>query len=292
MKMIKYEENSKEIIYESIKHNHKLPIKINRIDLTGQEEYCQIPKHWHRSLEIIIPKNGVTEVWVEGKIHYVYPDHFLIVNSKEIHSCRGKEAHQLYHGYAMQIRFDFLNSVFENIDQYYFDSICDDDQEMIQGLLEQLISLYFSNDNLKGIKIYSLTYDLLYILLKQHCHEKTSGYKIDSKKQKERLVTILSYIDEHYNEINDVKQLAEKFHLSYGYLANLFKKYLHISIHEYTNMARIKQVEQDLILSDIPITDICYKHGFTNTKSFYREFKKYYHITPKEFRKNAQNIKQ
>lgn len=87
-------------------------------------------------------------------------------------------------------------------------------------------------------------------------------------KQKTKLIQILSYLD----EICDVQEVAE---------------YFHMSMTEYVNFVRIKTIKKDLILTDSSIMDICLSHGFTNTKSFYRELAKYHKQTPKEYRKSA-----
>ncbi len=288
MKLVKYEDNSSEVIYESIKSNVKAPIYIATIDFNGTEENCQVPMHWHRSIEIIIPKMNSTEAWIEGKLYYVEPNQFLIVNSKEVHRCRSKVCNQKYFGYALQINYEFLQSIFDDIDAFYFDTVCQDETEVLD-ILNQIIDIYFSNDSLKNIQMMGLVYELIYLLLSHHCHSKEDGYSIQSEKQKDRLVEILTYIDDECDTIVDVKSIAEHFHLSYGYVANLFKTYLHTTIHDTISFARIKKIEIELITTDKSITDIYSSHGFTNSKSFYREFSKYNNMTPKEFRKKARN---
>ncbi|MCD8027256.1 MAG: AraC family transcriptional regulator [Erysipelotrichaceae bacterium] len=288
MQMIKYEDTSNEILYEAIKSNVKAPIYVATIDLNGTEENCQIPMHWHRSLEFIIPKINSTETWIEGKLYFVDPNQFLIVNSKEVHRCRGKVVNQKYYGYALQINYEFLQTLFDDIDAFYFDTIYINENEIL-NILNQIIDIYFSNDSLKNIQMMGLIYELMYVLLSNHCHLKSEGYFIQSEKQKNRLVKILTYIDDECDHITDVKSIAEHFHLSYGYVANLFKTYLHITIHDALSQARIKHIENELITTDKSITEIYTAHGFTNTKSFYREFSKYHDMTPHAYRKNARN---
>lgn len=286
MQMIKYEDTSNEIIYESIKSNVKAPVYVATINLKGNEENCQIPMHWHRSLEVIIPKINSTEAWIEGNLYYVNPNQFLIVNSKEVHRCRSKVINQKYFGYALQINYEFLKSLFDDIDAFYFDTICTNETEVLD-ILNQIIDIYFSNDNLKNIQMMGLVYELMYTLLSKHCHLKSEGYSIQSEKQKDRLVEILTYIDDECDHITDIKSIAEHFNLSYGYIANLFKTYLHTTIHDVLNQARIKRIENELITTDKSITEIYTTHGYTNSKSFYHEFAKFHDITPNAYRRNA-----
>lgn len=290
MKMIKYEDNSQEILYEQIQPDLKTSVKIVEIKLKGDEIDCQVPKHWHRSIEIIIPRIGSTEAWIEGKIHHVFPNDFLIINSKEIHSCRNVYPHTPYLGYAIQIKYDFIKSCFKEINHYSFKtSYHGEKHDYLNYLLNEIIDLFSSENQFKHIKLQSHILDLVYCLLSYCSYQKTNEYTIQSSKQKNKLVDILSYIDENSDDYIDVNDLAKNFHLSYGYIANLFKTYLNISINEYINYVRIKKIEKDLIISDDSIMDICLSHGFTNMKSFYREFNKYHDQTPKEYRKTALN---
>lgn len=288
MKMIKYEEDSQDILYEQVQPEFALPVKVVEVNLSGDEIECQVPKHWHRSVEIIVPRIESTEAWIEGNICQVGPHDFLIINSKEIHSCRGTLPHVRYLGYAVQIKYDFIKSCFPEIEDYAFQSsYMGQYHQKIEDLLNQIIDYHLSEEKYKHLMIYSLAYELLFYLIKYCSYPKQSGYSIQSMKQKTKLIQILSYLDEICDENFDVQEVAEHFHMSYGYLANLFTKYLHMSMTEYVNSVRIKKIEKDLILTDSSIMDICLSHGFTNTKSFYREFAKYHKQTPKEYRKSA-----
>lgn len=287
MKMIKYEEDSDNIIYEHIFPDPKTSIKLIEIKVPKESIQNQVPKHWHRSIEIIIPIVHSTETWIEGKIYIVDPGDFLIINSKEIHSCRSPLPLKDYYGYALQIKYDFIKTCFEEVDDYVFNHYCKKHHDYIYYLLKGIIDISNSDDKLKHIKVQGLVYEILYQLLENNCCKKDKSYTIHSSKHKQKLVEIQSYLDEHSDELLDSKMISQHFNLSYGYIANLFKTYLNMTMGEYINYIRIKKIEEDLILTDESIIDICMKHGFTNTKSFYREFGKYHDLSPKEYRKSS-----
>ena len=87
---------------------------------------------------------------------------------------------------------------------------------------------------------------------------------------------ILFYLDEHYSQALDVSSIANQFNFSYGYLARLFKKHL--------TAQRLEHCTNDLIHTNLTITEIAMKNGFSSTKSFNREFKLKYHETPQVYR--------
>lgn len=271
------------IVYEQVAFQ-ELPIKTIKIDVQDQWD-STIPKHWHRSVEIIIPRIGATRTWIEGRDYIVHADDFLIINSKEIHACCSEEITKPYFGYVIQIKYDFLKGCFEQLDAYTFIRQMEGVQkEEMLCLINKIIASSFDNKVFSQLQLHAATYELLYQLLAKYCVKKTNGYIIHSNKHKDKLVKVLSYLDQTLNEPFDAKEIADHFHLSYGYLAKLFKTYVHMTMKEYVDHQRIEIAKKDLLMSDKAIIDIALEHGFVSTKAFYREFKKHHQQTPKEYR--------
>jgi transcriptional regulator, araC family (arabinose-binding/dimerisation), putative len=66
---------------------------------------------------------------------------------------------------------------------------------------------------------------------------------------------------------------------------NFFKKQLGISCMEYIIQYRLKKAAHLLQHSDQAIIDIASQSGFNNLSNFNRQFKKYYQVTPSQYRK-------
>lgn len=139
-----------------------------------------------------------------------------------------------------------------------------------------------------SVEYEQIAYQLVY-LLRKHTLVPCEAVCIGSEKNRSRLVKILDYLDDHYLEIEEVSSLADHFHISYGYMAKLFQTSLHMTISDYLNSVRIRHIEKDLIVTDETVSDLCLRHGYANTKSFYREFRKRHQMSPKECRK-GQNL--
>lgn len=82
-----------------------------------------------------------------------------------------------------------------------------------------------------------------------------------------------------------IEQLAELCHFSPTHFMNFFKKQLGISCMEYIIQYRLKKAAHFLQHSDLAIIDIASQSGFNNLSNFNRQFKKYYQITPSQYRK-------
>ena len=65
----------------------------------------------------------------------------------------------------------------------------------------------------------------------------------------------------------------------------MFKQEIGLSFKQYLDNYRIDKSIQLLINSNQTILEIAYATGFTNENQFIQTFKKYYHLTPGNFRK-------
>lgn len=91
-----------------------------------------------------------------------------------------------------------------------------------------------------------------------------------------------SFADPNLN----LEQIAEVFKMSPNYLGKLFKDEMNLSVSNYITAVRLNQSLVLLNDTDCSIKEIIEHIGFINESSFYKQFKKQYGITPKEYRVN------
>lgn len=107
-----------------------------------------------------------------------------------------------------------------------------------------------------------------------------------NEKYMERMLRIITYIDEHYRDAISLQSLAEREFLSVPYLSKFFSENIGLNFQSYLTSIRLKHAVEDLLLrEELPIADLALNHGFPNAKSFYTAFKNRYHMTPHEYRK-------
>lgn len=119
--------------------------------------------------------------------------------------------------------------------------------------------------------------------------KRDDNIKTRNAKDNQKILEIINYIDQYYNENITLTQIAKQFHWSYGYLCKYFKEHVGISVKEYIDNIKVTHAKRDLINTDLTITDIAYLHGFPNLQSFTHIFKKKHHLTPGEYRKKIRN---
>lgn len=93
------------------------------------------------------------------------------------------------------------------------------------------------------------------------------------------------FINQHFMERIGLDDLSDYINLSSSYTSRLFTKKLGTSFNSYV---RTRNAEHDLKYSDISITDIAMKNGFSNSTSLAKHFKLWYHMTPGDYRKEFQ----
>ena len=83
-----------------------------------------------------------------------------------------------------------------------------------------------------------------------------------------------------------INTAAEKLNITPAYFNRIFKKYMRISYSEFLNEYRIKKACEMLQETNKSINVISAETGISNTTYFYTLFKKYYGITPQQYRNN------
>lgn len=107
-----------------------------------------------------------------------------------------------------------------------------------------------------------------------------------SSEKKELIGQILSLVEENiYNPGLSVVFLADKVHLSVNYLRNIFKENTGDSLSGYITRRKLALICDLLQNSDMPLSDISDKLGFSTKNYFFTFFKKHTGMTPSDYRK-------
>ncbi len=91
-----------------------------------------------------------------------------------------------------------------------------------------------------------------------------------------------------------INTVADALNITSSYFNRVFKREYGVSYGEYLNATRLKYAKTLLHTTELSISEICTRSGFSNLSYFYTLFKKNYDITPMEFRgsrerKNSKN---
>jgi len=104
-----------------------------------------------------------------------------------------------------------------------------------------------------------------------------------------KLEPIFTYTELHFMEEVSVEQISRMTHFNYSYFCWIFKKATGESYIDYLNYVRISVVEELLRTTDLPISVLLERTGFTSLSYFNRVFKSKNSINPSVYRKQMLN---
>jgi len=97
------------------------------------------------------------------------------------------------------------------------------------------------------------------------------------------LEQVSDYLDQHYLNNPDLRDIAAHFHMSPNYLSSLFKKHQQQGIPAYLNQKKIEKAQELLRMNRYKIYEISEMAGFDSPYYFSKVFKKVTGVSPREW---------
>lgn len=101
---------------------------------------------------------------------------------------------------------------------------------------------------------------------------------------------MIAYIDENYQQKIELENLAKIGGYNVNYTSQFFKRQLGVSFLEYVLRLRLREATVRLVNSNDAVAHIASSCGFADIKAFNVAFKKHFHTTPSEYRKQAKEM--
>jgi xylan 1,4-beta-xylosidase len=251
-----------------------------------------IPYHWHDWYEIIYVHSGEIDVYVENTLYKLKEESFIYFPSGVMHKTVNSNNSRVM---ILHIQYEYIRRVLPEWEDVTIslDKILKDNKirkyvDRIEEILLKLEDVYndevlLAQNGAVGLLVY-----LFYEIAKCYGREKIRDEYTTSQKYKERLLHIFNYVEDHLTESFTLGDLANDMSVSPQYLSKIFKKHLSTTFTKYVDEKRLERVLNDLIYSDITLTDLALDAGFPNYNSFVRACREKYNMTPNEYRKKYQ----
>ena len=101
---------------------------------------------------------------------------------------------------------------------------------------------------------------------------------------------MIDYIDENYKQKIELEDIAKIGGYNVNYTSQFFKRQLGVSFLEYLLRLRLREATVRLANSEDGVAHIASSCGFADIKAFNVAFKKHFHTTPSEYRKQAKEM--
>lgn len=152
----------------------------------------------------------------------------------------------------------------------------------VRGYLDILIGYVIDKGKQSDVAKKKAVYPEEFTLEKVKQRIRKSDVKLDS-----RIQVVVDSMILHPSESYTIKKMSEMAELSESRFRTLFKQQIGKSPLEYLNELRVMTAARKLLISGDNISDIAYELGFEDANYFSRVFKKYFCMTPKQYRDNA-----
>lgn len=266
------------------------------ISVRLQQAHGPTPPHRHNYIEIMYGYAGTTVHEIEGEEIQIQRGDLLMMNQYVEHSV--KETGESDKAVVFVVRPEFFDIPFQmlqennKIKDFLVNSLRQNNpapqyllfrpngQKDIEALMDSLITSIIQ-DKGNGSIISQYTMGLVFL----HLLGQNNSLVMDSARNYRDIMIqeTLRYIDTQYKTAS-LSRIAEEFHQPLSGLSKLIKQGTGFTFQELLMRKRFQKAIKYLMETDLQVEEIAVSIGYENVSYFYRQFKKRYGMTPRQYR--------
>lgn len=271
-------------IMEEVRHARNIPAQILIQSDRPTENF--VPPHWHRELELNLQVSGTCDFVVSGTPYTIGPGQLFVVNSRAIHSGKMTAASEANRSITIQWDYDLLLRYCPQLPHLFFSLEKDlSIQDELREKVLQVEKLYQGNSSCREMKITALLLEIAAQLIERCSLPLSADNLLENERYIHQMQKAIDYIHQHYTEELQLPAIASHMNMTPTYFSRRFRQLTGTTFHECLMQHRLTMAVRDLTESDLTVTEIAYRNGFPNVKSFIDYFKREYHTTPQRYRR-------
>lgn len=239
-----------------------------------------VKSHFHDYFELYYLEKGTRFHMIQDELYCISPGEFIIFSPYTMHHSYGEEnvpfKRLLLYFKKEELDSPELLDTLENGTGVY-----KPDPAIKRTIYQMLVQLQEEQDS-PAHYASSYMHSLLNLLLLTIVREINSP-AVPEKRN--RIVDVISYIHQNYNEEITLEKLAQHFYISPYYLCREFKKFTNSTIIQYLQVTRVMNAQRMFMETDKNVTEISKDTGFSNITHFNRVYKSITGMTPSQSRK-------
>ena len=279
--------------------------QVEKIDgMTVEFPYCMhernltdfvVPWHWHEELELGYIEQGVSVIRTINQEYPVHQGNGFFINTNvadtKINGSPGSPAlevnhifHPIFIGghFGSRITTKYLNPILQN--QQIAVHIIRRGSKETDALLDQLILLKEMNRKPNQEILIRNTLSDAWLLLLDEIEKHFEAPQVIETERQTRIKSMLSYIHRNFGEKITLEEIAAAANISAREANRIFQKTVRQTPFEYLLSYRLSRAKELLSRSDLPVTEISCRCGFTDSAYMGKQFRKATGMTPKEYR--------
>ena len=259
------------------------------------------PFHWHSGLEIIYVVEGTVQIELHKDPEFLNTaqlrqgDVYLFSNN-QVHRIYETNSENVVH--VLTIAQERIKKVFADADTLEFDNVTiQNTMKEIRdyGELQTNIAFIISNiiypENVIDMSFSKMLDAFLYWIIKTfEIITRQLSRQNQPVRYYERLISITNYIENNVENKNILESISQNLYLNKDYISRELKNKVGYSYQQLVNFYRIQHAIHLLLNTDLNVTEISEMCGFSATRYFYKEFRKFYEAGPLHFRKKFKQM--
>lgn len=285
-----------ENMMETIQHGSKeYPFHFYYDNLELFDFHC-IEWHWHTEFEFVYVETGTVYFGISDKQFALSEGQGVFINSKILHRYFSQgnaivpnfvlmpyfiaaQDSLIYQKYVLPI-------MVSPMDYQIFSSDIPWQAEVL-SLMREMMAAQENASDVELVNSYLI--QKIWHILYQNTDVEHMGKKENySASSQARLQLMMQYIHQKFAYNISLSDIADQAKVSKSTALNLFQRYLGISPVTYLVNYRLQEAAKLLASTEKKVTVISKDTGFDSVDYFCKAFKKYYKLTPTEYRKKAQ----
>ena len=276
---------------------YKLPIAPDTSFLYIDEEckYFDKPWHFHKEYELVYINKTKGTRFIGDHVSFFEDGDLALLGPNIPHLYRNSD--EYYKNNKLTARSIFIHFTEDFLGDTFFDL---PEMKQVKKLLERSSlglevfgksnafvknKLVEMNEQKPANRLMNLLEILVYMSTSKDIRPILSKtFTATSDNDTDRIDTVLQFILKNYKNDIYIEEIASKLNMSIASFSRYFKHHTHKTFSNYVTEIRISHACRLMMDSHHNISEICYMSGFENQSNFYRHFKKFTGVIPKEYK--------
>jgi len=233
--------------------------------------------------------------FIGDQVSLFQPNDLVLIGPNIPHLYRNNEEYHKDH--RLVAKSIFIHFTDDFLGKYFFDL---PEMKLVRRLLDRsnlgLVIHGSTNDYVRDkleemqqdepIKRLMKLLDILIVLStsKNLTNVLSQEFTVDDNKDAARIDIVFQFIMKNFKNEIYIEEIASKLNMSVGSFSRYFKHHTRKTFSNYVTEIRISHACQMLIEDRYSVSEIGHLIGFENQSNFYRHFRKYTNVTPKEYK--------
>lgn len=232
-------------------------------------ENFSFPPHMHLCFELITVLQGEMKVTVDGKESVLHRGEAMLIFPNQLHSLESERSRHLLCIFSP----DLVRAYYSKTEK----SLPKSNLFSPDGyLLEKLDKI---EENARSIAKKGLIYSIC------AAFDENAEYQTRKTDQNGLVSKIFAFVEENFDGKCSLEELSARLGYDYAYLSRSFKKASGISYVSYLNAFRLNKACYLLDNTDKTILQCALEVGYSSLRTFNRNFKDRFAVSPAEYRK-------